>query len=155
MVALLLGITLSGFGSVSHAFPAVGDHVEFEARYEGRKIVFERSIKGRQGDTFEVRVLLRADSQILRDEQFQVPRSFLYDRGKIEHVLSTCVVREGARDRTRIGNRWVESCEFWHEDSQLTTILGAVPFGQIRFQEYLGDGVFLDFWLQRFQSGQE
>ncbi len=40
-------------------------------------------------------------------------------------------------------------CEFYHEDSRLTYILGPVPFGLIRFQVYPGEEEFLDFHLTK------
>lgn len=141
--------------SAAQAFPAVGDHVEFAARFQSRSIVLEKSVKAHDpaGDRFGVRTLLRDGENVLRDELHWLPRSFLYTPEKIDRVLSTCVSREGALGRERIQGRQVEVCEFYHEDSQLTTILGRVPFGQVRFQEYLGNGEFLDFWLIRFQEG--
>jgi hypothetical protein len=139
----------------AHAFPAVGDHVEFESVYRGRKIVFEKSVKTYDSwtDRFGVRILMRSGDSVIRDEVIQMPRSFLYSPQKIAHVLETCVSREGALGRERIQGRIVEVCEFYNEDSQMTVILGKVPFGQVRFQEYLGDGEFLDFHLIRFQFG--
>jgi hypothetical protein len=141
--------------SSAQAFPAIGDHVEFEARYRGGKVVLEKSVKSfdPSSDRFGVRTLMRMGDTLLRDDLYLLPRSFLYTPEKIARVLSTCVSREGALGRERIQGRMVEVCEFYHEDSQLTTVLGRVPFGQIRFQEYLGDGEFLDFHLVRFDSG--
>ena len=136
----------------AHAFPAVGDHVEFSARYGSEQVVYEKSIKFQEPENgrFGVRILIRMGERILRDEVLMIPGGFLYTPEKIQHVLSTCVQREGALGTLRIQGRDVSTCEFYHEDSQLTTILGRVPFGQIRFQEYLGAGEFLDFWLQHF-----
>ena len=156
MVRILMFVWgLIAFGSPARAFPAVGDHVEFQARYRNRTFVFEKSVKSHdpKTDRFGVRVFLRSDDTILRDELLLLPRSFLYTPEKISHVLSTCVSREGALGRERIEGKTVEVCEFYHEDSQLTTILGMVPFGQVRFQEYLGEGDFLDFHLRRFLLG--
>jgi hypothetical protein len=139
----------------AQAFPAVGDHVEFESQYKGRKIVFEKSVKTYDSatDHFGVRFLKRVGDSVLRDEVLLMPRAFLYTPEKIIHVLKTCVSREGALGRERIQGQTVEVCEFYNEDSQMTTILGKVPFGQVRFQEYLGDGEFLDYHLVRLQFG--
>jgi hypothetical protein len=148
--SILLAQTLS-----AHAFPSVGDHVEFEADYQGRKIFLEKSVKTYEPDTdrFGVRFLMHSSGSVYRDEILSLPRGFLYSPEKIANVLATCVSREGALGRERIQDRTVEVCEFYHEDSQMTTVLGKVPFGQVRFQEYLGEGEFLDFHLVRFQSG--
>jgi hypothetical protein len=147
---MFLASTLS-----AHAFPAVGDHVEFESRYKDRKIVLEKSVKTYDSatDHFGVRFLVRVGDSVLRDEVLLMPRIFFYSPEKIDHLLKTCVSREGALGQERIQGRTVEVCEFYHEDSQMTTILGKVPFGQVRFQEYLGDGEFLDYHLVRLQFG--
>jgi hypothetical protein len=112
-------------------------------------------VKGYDPDTdrFGVRFLLHSSDSIYRDEVLSLPRSFLYSPEKIANVLATCVSREGALGHERIQGRTIEVCEFYNEDSQMTTILGKVPFGQVRFQEYLGEGEFLDFQLVRFQFG--
>ncbi len=150
----LTGISILSASSAT-AFPAVGDHVEFMAKYQNRAFILEKSVKSHDpvNDHFGVRTLLRSGDQVLRDELFLLPRSFLYNPEKIAHVLATCVSREGALGNERIGEKIVRVCEFYHEDSQLTTILGNVPFGQVRFQEYLGEGEFLDYHLTRFEHG--
>jgi hypothetical protein len=134
------------------AFPALGDHVEFEARHPDGVIRLEKSVKAHDvdRDVFTVRTLIRQGERVIEDSRVELPRSFLYTPEKVANLLKTCVEREGALGTERIGGREVRVCEFYHEDSGLTTILGAVPFGQIRFQVYVGEGEFLDFWLKRW-----
>jgi hypothetical protein len=54
----------------------------------------------------------------------------------------------------RIEDKVIKVCEFYNEDSQLSYMIGEVPFGQVKFQIYLQDEDFLDFNLTRFVHGE-
>lgn len=148
-LVLLFLLPLSAF-----AYPALGDFVHYEAKYDNAKVLYQRQVTAYDSatDYFEVRTLITFKGRIIKDATNTVPRSFLYDPKKVEHVLKTCVEREGAFTSLLISGKKLTVCEFYHEDSQLTYMIGPVPFGQVRFQEYLGDGEFLDFYLTQFRS---
>lgn len=140
--------------TLAMAYPALGDFVRYEAKFEDSKIIYERKILSHDeaSDSFEVRSLILFKDQILRDVTHILPRNFLYTPSKVENVLKTCFEREGVITNLVISGKKISVCEFYHEDSQLTYMIGPVPFGQVRFQEYQGDGIFLDFNLTYFSS---
>ncbi len=139
------------------AFPESGDFVHFEAIYEGKKVVLEKKIleHNKETDIFKVRSLMLYDDQIVQDQIFDQPRNFLYSTEKVNHVLSTCEAREGALGEITLGSKNFKVCEFYDEDSQLTSMIGMVPFGVVRFQQYLQGEEFLDYNLTKFTLGEE
>lgn len=133
----------------------MGDFVRYEALYEGQVITLEKKILTHdlERNTFIVRNLMLYKNEIIQDQLFEVPHSFLYSPAKVQNVLETCVSREGALGDMRVEDKNVKVCEFYDEGSQLTYMIGNVPFGQVRFQVYLKDEEFLDFHLKRFNLG--
>lgn len=142
------------FPSLALAYPAVGDFVQFEAKHQGSSVITEKRILSHDvpSDSFEVHIFTTYQEVVIMDVVRVLPRSFLYSPAKVENVLKTCVSREGMISQVLVDNKKLSVCEFWDEGSQLTYMIGPVPFGQVRFQEYLGDGVFLDFNLMKFTS---
>lgn len=137
------------------AYPEAGDFTRHEAPYRGFPVIMERRVLSHDSttDTFEVSTLTTYRGQVIENHTRTLPRNFLYTPDKISDTLRHCVEREGAISDIRILGRTHRSCEFYNEDSQLTTILGPVPFGQIRFQIYLEGEDFLDFNLVDYTDG--
>lgn len=152
MVKLLLFILV--LPSLSFAYPALGDFVHFEAKYDGSVIIMEKKVLTHHVDnnTFDVRTLITFKGEIIKDTTYNLSYSFLYNPEKIANVMKTCYSREGMITDLVISGKKLKACEFYHEDSQLTYMIGPVPFGQVRFQEYLGNGEFLDFNLTYFST---
>ena len=152
MVKFLFFILL--LPSLSFAYPALGDFVHFEAKYEGSVIIMEKKVLTHniENNTFDVRTLITYKGEIIKDATYTLPYSFLYTPEKIALIMENCYSREGMITDLVISAKKVKACEFYHEDSQLTYMIGTVPFGQVRFQEYLGNGEFLDFNLTYFSS---
>lgn len=142
--------------SYTWAFPSVGDFVRYEATYDGGILAMEKKVLAHDSvkDTFSVRRLTIYKEEVVKDETLELPRSFLYDTKKVQHVFETCAQREGALGDLVVGGKKIQICEFYNEDSQLTYMIGSVPFGQVRFQNYLGGEDFLDFYLKKFTLGQ-
>jgi hypothetical protein len=117
------------------AYPEAGDFTRHEAPYRGFPVIMERRVLSHDSttDTFEVSTLTTYRGQVIENHTRTLPRNFLYTPDKISDTLRHCVEREGAISDIRILGRTHRTCEFYNEDSQLTTILGPVPFGQIRF----------------------
>ncbi len=140
--------------TLSFAFPNVGDYVRYEAPYNGSPAVIEKRILSHnpETDTFLVDVLKTYRGQTLEHSVYDTERSFLYDDAKIGNVLATCTIRGGALGTVRVNGQSIKICEFYNEDSQLTNILGKVPFGVLRFQIYLQGEDFLDFYLTKFSG---
>jgi len=155
IIALSLATNL--FSLSSFAFPANGDFAQYTAKYEGFPVVMEKRVLAHDGDSdqFVVRTLTTYRDRVLQDQTVTLPRSFLYSLDKIKDVIQHCVAREGAVQVVQVLGAKMEICEFYNEDSQLTNILGPVPFGQIRFQTYIGGEDFLDFNLSAFTQGSE
>ncbi|MBU6153904.1 MAG: hypothetical protein KGP28_06340 [Bdellovibrionales bacterium] len=131
------------------AFPSVGDRVRYEAPYQGAVVIQEREIMHQDaaGEVFGVHTITTYRGRVVEEKWVDLPKSFLYTPEKIEEVIRNCVKREGALSDLMVLGLRMRVCEFYHEDSQLTYILGPVPFGLIRFQVYLEDEEFLDFHL--------
>jgi hypothetical protein len=150
-----IGIVSIGlFSEISHSYPRQGDYVRFEANYKDSKVQFEKEIISEDSDAeiFEVRSFYTYKGQILKEQIVSLPKTFLFTPEKIKHVLETCVQREGALGEITLQNKKIKLCEYYNEDSQLTDMVGEVPFGQIRFQVYLEGETFLDFHLKEFKS---
>jgi hypothetical protein len=154
-IVLSLCFYLTVFNN-SWAFPSVGDFVRYEATYDGAILAMEKKVLAHDivKDTFSVRRLTIYKEEVIKDETLELPRSFLYDNKKVQHVFETCAQREGALGDLVVSGKKIQVCEFYNEDSQLTYMIGSVPFGQVRFQNYLGGEEFLDFYLKKFTLGQ-
>jgi hypothetical protein len=150
-------IVLALMPSLSWAFPAVGDFVQYQAIYKDAPVIMEKRVLAHDMDlnTFTVSLLTTYKDIVLQDQTNELPKGFLYTPEKIKRVLETCVAREGAVGNMTVAGIKMQVCEFYNEDSQLTDILGPVPFGQIRFQVYLEGEEFLDFNLTQFSMGTE
>ncbi len=133
------------------AFPSKNDYVKSVAYFEGSSVIMEKSVIGIDGDAFMIRTLISYRSQVISDKTIVVPSSFLYSDAKVENVLKNCESREGAITLVTIMGKTIKACEFYHEDSGLSYMIGMVPFGQVRFLEYLGAGKFLDFNVMEFR----
>lgn len=140
--------------TLSFAYPALGDFVHFEAKFHGSTITMEKKVLNHdlENNTFDVRTLVIYKGEIIKDTTHSLPYNFLYNPAKIDNVMKTCYSREGMITDLVISGKKIKACEFYHEDSQLSYMIGPVPFGQVRFQEYLGNGEFLDFNLTYFSS---
>ena len=151
MNKLLLLCFVSSF---AHAYPSLGDFVRYEAKYEGSIIKMERKVLSHDTveNTFEVRTLLTYQDRIIQDDTHVLPHSFLYTPEKVASVIKNCYAREGMLTDLVIQNKKITACEFYNEDSQLTNMIGPVPFGLVRFQNYLQGEEFLDFNLTYFNS---
>lgn len=147
-------VFISFFSEISHSYPRQGDYVRFEAQYKDSMVQFEKEIpsENSEADIFEARSFFSYKGQILKEQIVSLPKAFLFTPEKIRHVLQTCVQREGALGEIILQNKKIKLCEYYNEDSQLTNMVGEVPFGQIRFQIYLEGETFLDFNLKEFRS---
>jgi hypothetical protein len=153
---ILITFLLLVFSSLVWSFPKVGDFVRFEAHFQGDHYKIEKKVLAydQEKDLFKVRTLSLVNNEISQDQSHDLPRNFLYTREKVENVFKTCVSREGALGQMRIEDKVIKVCEFYNEDSQLSYMIGEVPFGQVKFQIYLQDEDFLDFNLTRFVHGE-
>lgn len=134
------------------SFPSVGNWVHYEALYEGEPLIIEKTVLSHDADTdvFQIRSKIQYRNEVLKNETIAQPGTFLYTPKKVEQVLQNCVRREGAIGEVTLDDQVIPVCEFYNEDSQLSEMIGPVPFGLIRFQVYLEDETFLDFHLTRF-----
>ena len=134
---------------LAFAYPAVGDRVRYEATYEGSPVIQEKEIlhQDPSAEVFGVHTITTYRGNVVEEKWVDLPKSFLYTPDKISDVIRNCVRREGALSTLSVLGAPMRVCEFYHEDSQLSYILGPVPFGLIRFQVYIGDEDFLDFHL--------
>ena len=155
MKALFFGFLLSLFPTFVWAFPAEGDFVQYIASYKNFPVVMEKKVVAHDSEhnSFTVSTITTYKERVIQDQLVELPESFLYNLIKIQHVLDTCVSREGALSLMLIQGKKMQVCEFYNEDSQLSDILGPVPFGQIRFQVYLEGEEFLDFNLNKYEMG--
>ena len=149
MIKFLLLLLIPTF---AQAYPSLGDFVRYEAKYEGSMIVLEKKVLSHNTveNTFEVRTLMTYKERIIQDVTHILPHSFLYNPEKIANVIKTCYAREGMLTDLVIQSKKITVCEFYNEDSQLTDMIGPVPFGLVRFQNYLQGEEFLDFNLTYF-----
>lgn len=140
--------------TLANAYPALGDFVHFEAKYRGSVVIYEKKVlaHNQADNTFEVRTLITYKGEIIKGQTHVLPYSFMYTAEKSAYVMKSCYEREGMITKLTISGKQLSVCEFYHEDSQLTYMIGPVPFGQVRFQEYLGGEEFLDFNLTYFRS---
>ena len=153
----ILGLASFLFSLNTWAFPANGDFAQYTAKYQGFPVVMEKRVLAHdaESDQFVVRTLTTYRERVIQDQTLTLPRSFLYSLEKIKDVIQHCEAREGAVQVVQVLGAQMKICEFYNEDSQLTNILGPVPFGQIRFQTYIGGEDFLDFNLSAYANGSD
>ena len=134
------------------SFPEVGNYARYEAHYQGQVFELKKTLieHYQEKDTFLLVTKLSSEEEVISEDYSELPRMWFYSRSKVESVLANCHRREGARENVIIHGQKIEACTFYHEDSQLDYTIGMVPFGQIRFQSYLGRGEYLDFFLKDF-----
>lgn len=139
--------------TAAHAYPALGDFVRYEAKYEGSMVVMEKRVLNHDvvENSFEVRTLVTYQDRVLQDETYSLPHNFLYTPEKVASVIKNCEAREGAISNVVVQGKKLKVCEFYNEESQLTDMIGPVPFGLVRFQIYLEGEEFLDFNLSAFE----
>ncbi len=138
------------------SYPAVGDRVRYEAPFQGDVVIQEKEIQHQDptGGVFGVHTITTFRGNVVEEKWVDLPRSFLYTPEKIEDVIQNCVRREGAISNLIVLGARMQVCEFYHEDSQLSYLIGPVPFGLIRFQVYIGGEDFLDFHLTSKNEGK-
>jgi hypothetical protein len=139
------------------AFPNVGDFVQYEAKYEDDVVIQRKKIISYDEvrDSFQIGYIVSFKGRILEQVVYDTSRSFIYSKDKVLDVLKNCQIREGALSDYDIQGKIVKACEFYDEPSQLSYMIGMVPFGSIRFQTYLGNEEFLDFYITKFEMGPE
>lgn len=135
------------------AFPQVGNYARYEAEYKGSIFELKKMLLDydQERNTFFMVTKLSQDEETISEDYSELPYMWFYSNEKVENVLKTCIRREGAREIVIVSNQKIEACTFFNEDAQLDYTVGMVPFGQLRFQSYLGKGEFLDFYLKDFQ----
>jgi hypothetical protein len=138
--------------NLAFAYPSLGDFVRYEAKFEGSMVVMEKKVISHDSaeNTYDVRTITTYKDRILQDIVHVLPHSFMYNPEKVASVLNNCYEREGMLTDLVISEKKLTVCEFYHEDSQLTYMIGPVPFGQVRFQVYQQGEDFLDFNLTYF-----
>jgi hypothetical protein len=158
----LVTIALSAFSvsclfSVSSwAFPETGDFVQFVAMYEGSPVVMEKRVLfyDPADKMCKVKTIMTYKERVIQEQTVMVPDTFLYNLEKIQDVLRNCEAREGVISDVTVDGKSFQVCEFYNEDSQLTSMIGPVPFGLVRYQVYLEGETFLDFNLTKFILGK-
>ena len=134
------------------SFPEVGNYARYEAYYQGQVFELKKTLIEHhpEKDSFLLVTKLSSGQEVISEDYSELPRMWFYSRAKVESVLSNCYRREGAREDVMIHGQRIQACTFYNEDAQLDYTIGMVPFGQIRFQSYLGRGEYLDFFLKDF-----
>jgi hypothetical protein len=157
MKLILIAMSLfTLYRPLAWAFPAKGDYVRYEAPYEGHPVIIEKEILDdlEEQNQFLIKTTTTYQGQVLRELIYPEDKFYTLTPQKIESILKHCVEREGARGTYTIGSQTVDVCESYNEDSQLTQMVGMVPFGMIRFQIYLEEEEFLDFYLTQFRQSR-
>ena len=140
------------FSSKSEAFPEVGNYVRFLATHNGKVFEYKKTLLEFDSEmkSFTMIEKISTDDEIVQERVTQLPSFWFYTEAKVQNVLKTCTRREGALGKVLVEGKEIPTCTFYSEESQMDYIIGMVPFGQIRFQHYLGKNEFLDFYLQDF-----
>ena len=140
------------FPTLSWAYPALGDFVHYEAKFEDAYVKLEKTVLSHDlvANTFEVRTFMTFKGNVLQNDIHVLPYSFLYTPEKVASVIKNCEAREGMITELVVQSIPMSVCEFYNEESQLTNMIGPVPFGVVRFQVYLQGEDFLDFNLTSF-----
>ena len=155
-IALSSFIVSCLFSVTSWAFPETGDFVQFVAMYEGSPVVMEKRVLfyDPADKMCKVKSIMTYKDRVIQEQTVKVPDTFLYNLEKIQDVLRNCEAREGVISNVTVDGKSFQVCEFYNEDSQLTSMIGPVPFGLVRYQVYLEGETFLDFNLTKFILGK-
>lgn len=150
MLQLLLMIF--SLSALATSFPQVGNYARYIAHHQGKIYEMKKSLIDYDisSDSFLQVSKVSVDEEIMSESMNLLQSMWFYTPEKVNNVLKTCLRREGALGFTQISFQKVQTCTFYNEDAQLDYSIGMVPFGQVRFQEYLGQGQFLDFYLVDF-----
>lgn len=145
------------FSSSVLAFPAEGDYARYVATLNGSTYEYKQSLIEYYPDrnSYLQATKLTKDGEIILETENELTPTWLYTRSKVENIFKTCSRRGGVLWFSMVGGQKFDTCTFYNEDSQLDYSLGMVPFGMVRFQEYLGQWQFLDFHLVDFKNGEE
>lgn len=135
-----------------YAFPEEGNYVRFLANHDGKVFEYKKSLFEFHAETnsFTMIEKISTDKEVISERVTVLPSFWFYTEKKVQSVLSNCTRREGALGTWIIQGKEIPTCTFFSEDSQMDYVIGMVPFGQLRFQYYLGKEEFLDFYLYDF-----
>lgn len=141
----------------AHSFPRVGDYVRFEALFRGEKVMLEKELVEHypEKNSYLQYTRITFRGEIIQEQTLEMDQLWFFTEEKIRNVLKNCTRREGALGKTEVQGQWIDTCIFHNEDAQLDSELGMVPFGQVRFQQFLGGEDFLDYYLISFKNGQK
>lgn len=144
-----LTLTLIFTSIKAMAFPQEGDYARYFATYKGEVYEYKRHLIEYypEKDAYLHISKLSLNETTINERVTILPKMFFYTEEKVQNVLKTCLRREGALETVVLNGDRIKACTFHNEDAQLDYTIGMVPFGQLRFQEYLGNGEFLDFYL--------
>lgn len=144
-----LTLTLIFTSLKTMAFPQEGDYARYLATYKGEVYEYKRHLIEYypEKDAYLHVSKLSLNEITINERVTILPKMFFYTEEKVQNVLKTCLRREGALETVVLNEQRIKACTFHNEDAQLDYTIGMVPFGQLRFQEYLGNGEFLDFYL--------
>ncbi len=138
------------------AFPNVGDSVQYEAPYKDGVLIHKKKIISydKVRDSFQIGNVVTFKGEILEQVVDDTHRSWLYSEKQVEDVLTDCRMREGSLTDMEIDHKIAKVCEFYDEPSQLSYMIGMVPFAAVRFQHYISATEYLDFYLTKFEMGK-
>lgn len=149
---ILITLLFLTFSAHATDFPKEGNYVRFAAFHNGESYEYKRALISQdlENNTFVHIYTILKNDEVIIEMISELPYSWFYNESKIKSVLKNCHKREGALGEEIIENQKIATCTFYNEESLLDYSIGMVPFGQIRFQFYLGKGEFLDFHLVNF-----
>lgn len=149
LLALILIITSFNLW----AFPEEGNFARYLATHKGNVYEYKRHLIEYypDQDAYLHVSKLSLNEEIISERWTILSTTWFYTEAKVQNVLNTCMRREGALETVVLNGQRIKACTFHNEDAQLDYTIGMVPFGHLRFQEYLGNGEFLDFYLVDFR----
>ena len=149
----LLSLSLIITSLNAWAFPKEGDFARYLATHKGEVYEYKRHLVEYypDKDAYLHVIKLSLNETTISERWTILPKMWFYTEEKVQNVLNTCLRREGALETVILNEQRIKACTFHNEDAQLDYTIGMVPFGQLRFQEYLGNGEFLDFYLVDFR----
>lgn len=152
----MLGVLLLVTSAYAFAFPNVGDFVQYEAHYKEGTLIHKKKIISydQVRDSFQVGEIVTFKGEILEQVVHDTKRSWLYSDKQVEDVLKGCRQREGSLTDMEIDHKIVSVCEFYDEPSQLSYMIGMVPFAAVRFQRFISTTEYLYFYLTKFEMGK-
>lgn len=152
----MLGVLLLVTSAYAFAFPNVGDSVQYEAPFKDGIIIHKKKIISydQVRDSFQVGEVVTFKGEILEQVVHDTKRSWLYSQERVADILKGCRQREGSLTDMEIDHEIVSVCEFYDEPSQLSYMIGMVPFAAVRFQHFTSTTEYLDFYLTKFEMGK-